>query len=75
MVIKRTAKKSIKISGKEFVLYYEYPTKLGAEHVAARIRNEVPDKGYLVKVIKIPLSPLWGVYIHDGTKKPWRMQS
>ena len=69
------------ISGKKFVLYNKYPTQSGAQSVATKIRKDVPYKGYLVRVTETPhwfvnkhgdYQHYWGVYIHDGTKKPWR---
>ena len=69
------------IAGKQFTLYADYPTKGGARQVAAKIRREVPYKGYLVRVAATPRQHTmvngvceyyWGVYIHDGIKKPWR---
>jgi hypothetical protein len=72
------------IDNKVFILYRKYPSQRGAKMIASRIRNEVPDKGYLVRVVKVIerilnaetgrfVKHVWyGVYTHDGTKKPWR---
>jgi hypothetical protein len=59
-----------KIEGKEYVFYKEFPTKRGAQQAAAKIRGEVPYRGYNVRVVKTS-DINWGVYIHDGIKKPW----
>lgn len=77
------------IDGKKFalsndVLYSEYPTKRGAQQVAAKIRREVPYKGYLATVSQTPgwhiqdsttgtYKHFWGVYVRDETKKPWKV--
>lgn len=72
------------IDNKVFILYRKYPSQRGARLVAAKIRNEVPEKGYHVRVVKVVeyilnaatgrrVKHIWyGVYTHDGTKKPWR---
>ena len=69
------------ISGKKFVLFNKYPTQRGAQCVATKIRKDVSEKGYLVRVAQTPhwfvneqgdYQHYWGVYVHDGTKKPWR---
>lgn len=68
------------IAKKKFVLYREYPTQRGARQAAAIVRREVPDKGYLVRVVRSHhwyfdeqgKQHWWGVYVHDGVKKPWR---
>jgi hypothetical protein len=60
-----------KIGGKTFDLSVSYPTRLGAKRVAARIRKEVPEPGYLVRIAHIA-GNRWGVYVRDETKKPWR---
>jgi hypothetical protein len=69
------------IAGKKFVIYKRYKTQWVAKRVAAGIRREVPYKGYLVRVVLSPYGFYneygdwqfyWGIYIHDGTKKPWR---
>lgn len=66
-----TAKTVRKFAGKEFHLYWEYESKTRAKLIARKIRNEVPDKGYFVRVAKTMRG--YGVYIRDEVKKPWRV--